>query len=199
MANLYAGEIGVDWKGREYLFRPSLSAIASLGEPDELTEMLARIQAPGVDGFLCALNVMNACYVGDAEDIDKLVGVIRDVRGRLRYVAGAMPQQEVHIIGARLAISGMIGKPKKLKKGADAPSRSLFDPGAFVAAAQAGLGVSASEGWAMTMLELQRALDAKNPDAEDDDDDLTEQEAQDAIDRVHHIRELIEKRRSGGG
>lgn len=185
MANTYAGEIGVTMGGREYLFRPSLSAMATLGTPEEIVEFLVRIQSPGIDGFLSALSILSASYVGDCDDLDRLMGYLKDVNGRLRYVAGAMPQNEIHILGARLSVSGMIGDPKGARgKG---KSATRFDPAEYVGTAQAHLGLSAAEAWHMTMVELQRALDAKFP-SEDKEDELTTEEAQAAVDHVRKMR-----------
>lgn len=187
MANTYAGEIGVSWGDRDYLFRPSLAAMATLGTPPELLDILTRSQSVGVDGFLAALNVLNACYVGDADDLDRLIGCIRDVRGRLRYVMGAMSQHEVHVLGARLAVSGMIGEPKR--RGKDSGKQATgFDPAEFVGAAQAHLGASAHDAWQMTMVELQRALDAKYPPDDDEQDTMTTDDVQATIDRINNIR-----------
>lgn len=190
MANIYAGEIGVTWRGRDFLFRPSLAAIASLGTPDELGELLAQVQSPGVPGFLAALNILNACYVGDSNerDLDRLIGCIRDVRGRLRYVAGGMDQVEVHILGAKLAVAGIVGEPKRQAKGKGKPADTGFDPARFVAVATAHLGTTSAEAWAMTMVELQRALDAKYPPDDKQGDDMTEEDVQATIDIIAAIR-----------
>lgn len=184
MANIYAGEVGVTWGGQEYLFRPSLEAIASLGDPEHILGLLQRVQYFTIDGFVAALAILSACHEGDG-DTAKLVGYLKDVRGRLRYVLGAIPAEEIHILGARLAVNGIIGQPKA-SRGKEKAATS-FDPAEYVGAAQAHLGVSAAEAWQMTMIELQRALDAKFP-PDDKDDGLTVDEAQAAVDHVAAMR-----------
>lgn len=177
MANVHAGEIGITWGERDYLFRPSLAAIGSLGDPAYLGKLLARIQRVDMDGYVCALAVLSACHVCEPADIDRLIGYHREHKGRLRYVMGSMPPAEIHILGVRLAVSGIVGEPKRRGKGDGKPT-SGFDPAEFVGAAQAHLGVSAPEAWAMTMIEFQRAMDAKYPPKEDEPEQMTADEAE---------------------
>lgn len=188
--NVYAGEVCISWGERDYLFRPTLAAMAELGEPAEIVRLLVRVQTPGADGFIAALAVLRACYVGDA-DISPLIGFFKDVRGRLRYVMGALPLQNVHVLGAKLAIAGIVGAPKP-RKGGGKPM-ATFDPAEFVGAAQAHLGISARDAWQMTMLELQRSMDAKFPDAEQKDDQPSEQEAQATVEHIMRLRKRIKE------
>lgn len=193
MANVYAGEVGVAWGERDYLFRPSLAAIASLGDPAYLVSLLRRIQSTGMDGYVAALAMLSACYVGDARDLDRLIGYFREHRGRLRYVMGSMPASDVHIIGARLAVNGMIGEPKRSSKGGKASS--TFNPAEYVGAAQAHLGLSSAEAWQMTMLEFQRAMDAKfPPDEKDKERDAPSAEEAEAA--VAHVMAMRAKKAS---
>lgn len=192
MANTYAGEVGVTWGERDYLFRPSFAAIASLGDPKHLLSMLSRIQREGMDGYIAALAVLDACHVGDG-DLSRLIGYFKEVKSRLRYVLGSMPPSDVHILGARLAVSGMIGEPRVRKGNKDNPA-AYFDPAEFVGAAQAHLGVSADEAWDMTMVEFQRAIDAKFPPSEADKakELPSEAESEAAIAHVMAMRRRIE-------
>lgn len=192
MANTYAGEMGIDWQGREYLFRPSLSAIASLGTPTELVQLLKRCQSAGPDGFLASLSVLLACYQGEPEDLDRLTGYVREHRGRLRFVMGAMQPSEVHIIGARLAVAGMVGEPKRGK--GDGKEAAEFDPAEYVGVAQAHLGMSSTEAWQMTMIELQRAIDAKFPPSEEEKrkEEMPTEEQAEAV--VAHVKALRRQR-----
>lgn len=160
-ANPSAGEVGIDWGEHHLVFRPSLCAIASLGEPEELVGMLQRAQRNDKLGFMTAYRALCACYGGDI-DIDRLTGVFREVRGRLRFVQGAMPYQDVHVLGVKLLVNGMIGKPR-LSEAKGGPAATSFDPAEYVASAVAHLGMSYAEAWDMTMLELQRVIEAKQP------------------------------------
>lgn len=191
-ANTYAGELSITWRGRDYLFRPSLAAMSELGEPEHILNLLNRVQAHGNNGFIAALSVLSACYVGDREDIAPLVGFFKDVRGRLRYVMGVLPLQNVHVLGAKLAIAGIVGAPKPRSSGGK--PMTAFDPSEFVGAAQAHLGLSSAEAWALTMVEFQRSMDAKFPEAEGKrDQQPSEEEAQATVDHIMQLRQRIEE------
>lgn len=193
MANIHSGEIGITWGERDYQFRPSLAAIGSLGDAAYLGKLLARVQRVDMDGYVCALSVLSACYVGDPGDLDRLIGYYREHRGRLRYVMGSMPSAEIHILGVRLAISGIAGEPKRRGKD-NGKASATFDPAEFVGAAQAHLSVSAPEAWQMTMIEFQRAIDAKYPPKEDEPEQITPEEAEALHERVTSIRSRLPKK-----
>lgn len=194
MANTYAGEVAICWRGRDHVFRPTLAAMAELGEPQEIVETLHRVQHPSVDGFVAAMAVLAACYAGDADDLDRLIGCFREVKGRLRYVMGAVPAHDIHVLGARLAISGIVGDPKP-RKGGGTPLREL-DPAEFAGAAQAHLGLSAGDAWQMTMIEFQRAMDAKFPDpkAQKEKDMPSKESAAASVAHVISLRTKAKKR-----
>lgn len=193
-ANPAAGEVGIDWGEHHLVFRPSFCAIASLGEPEELVSLLQRAQRGDKSGFMTAYRALCACYDGDV-DIDKLTGVFREVRGRLRFVQGAMPYQDVHVLGVKLLVNGMIGKPRLSEAKSGSPA-STFDPAEYVASAVAHLGLSYNEAWDMTMLELQRVIEAKQPKK----DGPTMQEAADMESKIKAIRAAkAKKERAGNG
>lgn len=185
MANTYAGEIGVMVGEREYLFRPSLRAIASLGNPREIiSDYLMKLQEQPLERFSdnpwirfeqekiwqsrlyglvqAAIRVMHACYVGNDDADWRLTGYYDERRGKNRWVMGLMPPKNLHVIGTRLLINGVVGDPKPRKGDKSGPARE-FNPAEYVALAQAHLGMSGKDAWDMTMIELQRALDAKFP------------------------------------
>lgn len=176
MANVYAGELGITAGDQDYVFRPSFLAISQLGTPEELLGVLRDVQFEGSysvfpyaahRAYDLALSLLRVCYVGDDQrGLDRLIGCYREVKGRLRYVAGSLPFRDVHVLGARLAVNGMVGAPRKSKQGGKPSKR--FDPAEFVAAAQAHLGMSPADAWQMTMIEFQRAMEAKYPPSEDD-------------------------------
>lgn len=191
-ANVYAGELSITWQGRDWLFRPTLAAMAELGEPEHIVHLLGRVQSPGADGFISALSVLRACYVGE-DDISPLIGFFKDVRGRLRYVKGAMPLQNVHVLGAKLAITGIVGEPKPRKSSGKA--MTAFDPAEFAGAAQAHLGLSPRDAWSLTMIEFQRAMDAKFPKADSKKSEQpTEEEAAATIKHIMRLRRRIQDR-----
>ena len=161
-ANPYAGEVGVSVGAEDYVFRPSFFAIASLGDPKELPGLYADSHSTDKKGFLSALTALYACC---DRDPSRLVGFFKDVRGDMRYVAGAMPVSDVQVLGSKLLYNGMIGAPSTNKGGR--PS-TKFETSEYVGAAVAHLGISFDEAWRMTMVEFQQAMRAKFPDAEKD-------------------------------
>jgi hypothetical protein len=175
-ANPYQGEVGVDWEGRHFVFRPSFLALTKLGTPKELVDMLNKVQQHTRAGFVVALAVLDRCYKGRRGTADRITGHYRDDKGKVVYAPGAMSADEVRIIGARLLINGMVGKPGA--SAAAARPCKEFDPAEFIAAAVAHLQMRPRDAERMTMLEFQKAMDAKfpkeKPDVPDQDgyDDL---------------------------
>lgn len=156
-ANPYAGEAGVTWEGRDYVFRPSFASIATLSDdPNDLAQMFYDVQRTdtGKVGFVTAVAVLHATCEGN---IDKLVGFFKDVRGRLKFVKGALPLRDVHVLGVHVLMMGMAGKPDDSAK-RTASKMGSFDPCEYVAAAIKALNMQPSEAWQMTMVELQQAL-----------------------------------------
>ncbi|WNL43798.1 DUF6246 family protein [Halomonas sp. PAMB 3264] len=66
----------------------------------------------------------------------------------------ALPLQNVYVLGAGLAVAGIVGAPKP-RKGGGKPMNA-FDSAEFVAAVQTHLGLSAREVWSLTMIKFQR-------------------------------------------
>ena len=173
MANLLAGEVGINVNGREYLFRPSFYALSQIADtPQELQQAFNDIQTVNENGFSIALRVLQSCCV---DDVSRITGCYRPVMitykhpwlppqrtERIRFVQGRMPPQNAHVLGARLLINGMCGDQKDT-------GEPLYDDGSgfnvaeFVGMATAHLGVSVAEAWQMTMHEFQAAMRAKFP------------------------------------
>lgn len=162
-ANPYAGEVGVSVGAEDYVFRPSFFAIAALGDPGELPGLYADSHVQTKKGFTVALAALYQCCDRDPSGS---VGHFKDVKGALRYVAGAMPVRDVQVLGCKLLYNGMVGAPSKVKNGGQS---SKFDPAEYVGAAVAHLGMSFDEAWQMTMVEFQQAMRSKFPDAEKQD------------------------------
>lgn len=194
-ANVYAGELGVDWGEHEYVFRPSFRALANLGDKHRLLTLLNRVQQPTRHGFITALNVLDAFYTGDRVQLDRLIGVHRPVRDRLRYVQGRMPFENVHALGARLLVNAIVGDPTRKGEKSKGGKVSSFDPSEFVGTAQAHLAVSAADAWDMTMIEFQRAMDAKYPPKEEEKQKEmpSEEEAQSVVAYIEAFRKRQRK------
>lgn len=152
------GEISIH-AGRDVLLRPSLAAIASLGEPREIVETFARVMA---GDHMDSLGVLFACADEDVSDIFGAYEVRDDV---IRYVPGTAPAAHIVPLAQCLMRHGVVGVAKPLPRRADAEDQYLteFDAKEHAALAMAHLGLTEREAWNMTMTGLVAALRAKFP------------------------------------
>lgn len=161
-ANKHVGEIGIASGGRDYVFRPSFYALAQIGDEKELVDIYNRLAYSGFNEFVNALNILSACYTGeDKSDLFKLLGFFKDVKGRLRFVLGAVPVDDIYTLASILMQNGMIGRPKKTGQGEESKT---FSPAEYVGAANAHFGIQPDQAWKMTMIEFQQSMYAKYPD-----------------------------------
>lgn len=167
------GEIGVYLGEKEYLFRPSLSAIESLGSPRKIVELYALLfSSPQINPFWpvnsyrswerevisVAYDVLVACC---NEDVTPLVGCMGSKWGS--FVSGAMPSMDMVHLARSLMTDGIIGIRSNLRP-AKKPEEEYtpeFKAKEFVAQAVAHLGVSSEEAWNMTMTEFAGAMQSK--------------------------------------
>jgi hypothetical protein len=166
-ANIHIGEQAVHVWGRDFVFRPLFYRVAQLGTPKEILDIFNQAQTVGDDGFIAAWRVM--AEFCDDENIDNLIGYFYycEKLNRLRYVRGKMPIEDIHIIGASLITDALIGRPTnsdKVKASKEAPSTE-FNPAEFVAIGNAHF--SGIDWWGKTMIELQQAIKAHNPEKEE--------------------------------
>lgn len=145
--------------GRDVLLRPSLAAIASLGEPREIVEVFARVMA---GDFMDSLGVVFACA---DEDVSDLFGFYEVRDDAFRYTPGAAPAAHVVPLAQCLMRHGVVGVAKPLPRRAGAEDQYLteFDAREHAALAMAHLGLTEREAWNMTMTGLVAALRAKFP------------------------------------
>lgn len=193
MANTAIGEAAIYHDGAEYLLRPSFSAMQQIGTPDDIeqaaldvynalckclsAEPLARHEiAP------CAF-VLHCCAVTDLPP--ELVGQVND---DLSWQFGAMSTIDLCTIAHQMVSYGINGKPDKdrlafaarqaAKEGA---TGGKFDPLEYIGSAVAHLGLSTADAWALTMVEFQRAIDAKFPLDKKHKNQLTKEELRAAM------------------
>jgi hypothetical protein len=168
------GEIGVSVGESDYLFRPSLSAMDSLGSPSEIvTKFGILFSAPRLNPIwprnsyrawerelmATAYDVLAACC--DA-DVTPLLGHMGSKWGS--FVPGAMPSQDMVHIARSLMKHGVVGlKPegRPIKKSEKSEYSNEFKAREFVSQAVAHLGLSSSEAWTLTMTEFSGAMQAK--------------------------------------
>lgn len=191
MVNTHIGECAIHLEGgRDIVFRPTFLRVAQLGSPSEILELFTAVQMPNDDGFIAAYRAL--CVFADEEDINDVIGyfypALRNGRLKFKYKAGLCPMQDLHVIGCKLMQDAIIGRPTqsdKRKASRERPAKT-FDPAEFVAIGDAHLG--GRDWWVSTMVQLQKALKAKNPDKEEDDGLMTKDEQKDLFDTIDKIK-----------
>lgn len=167
------GEIGVSVGERDYLFRPSLSAMDSLGSPPEIVEKFTILFEPPkinpiwpVQSYRAwerevaatAYDVLAAC---SDEDVTPLLGHMGTRWSS--FVMGAMPVEDMIHLARSLIRHGIIGlKPEGLlAKPPEEEYTSEFKAREFVSQAVAHLGMSTADAWNLTMTEFSGAMQSK--------------------------------------
>lgn len=152
------GEISIH-AGRDVLLRPSLAAIASLGEPAEIVETFARVMA---GDHMDSLGVLFACA---DEDVSDLFGWYEPRDDAIRYIPGTASVAHIVPLAQSLMRHGVVGVAKPLPRRADVEQEYMteFDAREHAALAMAHLGLTEREAWNMTMTGLVAALRAKFP------------------------------------
>lgn len=154
----------------EFVFRPSLGRIASLGAPHEIVAMYAALHGPNA--------AKEAAYVlaclCDKDDATPLIGWV-DGDGRH---PGQMPDAEQIIIAQHLMRHGMVGKAKPSTGGGQYSDK--FDAAEYVAAARVHLGLSSADAEALSMTEFQTMFEMKFPQQGDKARDVPSREQYDA-------------------
>jgi hypothetical protein len=173
MANTAVGEVAIYVDGQEYTLRPSFAAMQELGTPDDIQAKLSKCMAAlhaehvTVWDLAACYSVIAAC--GGADIPDSWVGTIAfDDNEKAYWTEGHDPHASLIVIANHLLSYGIAGKPSRarLRKAANAKpsdSKALFDPLEYVGAAIAHLGLNKDDAWNLTMVEFQRAIDAKYP------------------------------------
>ncbi len=172
MTNTLIGEIGIDTKAGSYNFRPSFYNLAQIGTPEEIVNLFNKIQSGNRSSLVTCHNIIESCCVEkpDADSgLDELLGMWLDNGGHIDWLDGELPISDTFVIAITLLKSGLIGKPN-LITGKGKASKE-WDASEYVGAAVAHLNLSTSDAWNMTMIEFQRAIESKFPDAGDKKDD----------------------------
>lgn len=192
-ANTAIGEIGIYAGDADYLLRPSFRAIATLGTPRELVELLALVLGgprhhPLLHGFNRAelnrhfracVDVLAACA---DRDVSALTGYPGERWGSWR--PGAMPAQEIVAVARSLLMHGMVGVLPAAPKVNHAPpptGSEEFDAASYVGLAVAHLGVSERDAWEMTMTSFAQISKAKFPAPKEPGSDAPTEEQHDHV------------------
>lgn len=179
MAITEVGEVGIHLEDENVrvLLRPSLLAMASLGQPEEVVELFARVM--GTDPRIedCAAVLMACCAEEDLEKVSDLVGhpqaIYPPIHRKLHWnavswIPGKMPLQDVLHLARCLLKHGVVGvvksKSKRPKETTiDSGYKEEFDAHSWASVAIAHLGMSEQAAWSMTMTGLLAALNTKFP------------------------------------
>ena len=173
MPRLSVGEFAIHLNGREFLFRPSFSALEKIGTPEEITDafikaQLANPEKPSLYDIINAIIVMSACYVGN-DDIYELIGYTRDGKNSLpKFHYKHIPAHDLIVLAKKLMTDGIVGKPKRKAKASDSGDSSDFSPLEFVSFAAKYFNISMAEAWNLTMIEYQSRYDMEFPEEKED-------------------------------
>ena len=184
MVNTHIGELAIHAGGKDFIFRPLFCRVAELGSAKEIFQLFEDIQSPNVFGFKAALHVLNTFA---DEDPTEAIGEYIDTEGKLTYSHGSCPIQDVHVIGCQILKDAIIGRPTGRDKQKSKSGRPIyeFDPSEFVAVGDAHM--TGKNWWSSTMIELQKAIKAKNPE-EEKDDFMTRDEQRNLFDEIDSIK-----------
>ncbi|MBX2848954.1 MAG: hypothetical protein KTR16_11580 [Acidiferrobacterales bacterium] len=194
MVNAHIGECAIHLKGgRDIVFRPTFLRVAQLGSPEEILKVFNESQIPSDDGFKAAYRAL-VTFADNPDDIDDVIGyfypALRNGKITFKYKAGLCPKEDLHVIGCKLMMDAVIGRPSerdKRKASGSAPAQE-FDPAEFVGIAVAHLGGSNDEWWNSTMIEWYKAVKAKCPDKEEDDNMMSKEEQKALFDEIDRIK-----------
>lgn len=175
-ANFSIGEATAEYGEREYLIRPSFSALAGIGDPSEIDYVVRGCLAaysnlennlsPTVTQLSCCSTMLAAC----SELPIEWLGHWREStinKGKSVWVQSIITINDLVIMANHCVKWGIMGAPKRKPSHlAKEASVGLFDPHEFVAVAMmphdaGGLGQSRAEAWELTMTEFQRACEAR--------------------------------------
>ncbi len=160
MPRLSVGEFSIHLNGREFLFRPSFSALDKIGSPENITDAFIKAQLANKDNpttydIINAMIVLQSCYVGN-DDIYKLIGFTSDSKSGLpKFHYKHVPANDLIVLAKKLMIDGVVGKPKRKPEKSNNDEQSDFNPLEFVSFAAKFFNVSMSEAWDLTMIEYQ--------------------------------------------
>lgn len=159
----HIGEAAVHLNDRVFIFRPSLANIAQLGTPGEIVETFAVVMSDGpwFEQIGAAMKVLYTCCDEFDRDLESLLG--HWVPHPRRYTPGKMQPAVVLAIARQMMLHGVVGDVERQQSSSQGDYKSEFNAGEMAATAQAHLGLSVVEAWAMTMTSLIGTLAAKYP------------------------------------
>lgn len=198
---LSAGELSISTATHDYIFRPSLAAMASLGSPAEIVQLFGVLHSsPEINPFYAAqsfrkwerevinasIDVLSACC---DEDVTPLTGHVGSRYGS--WVSGSIPVDHLPHLARSLMKHGITGDVKMRGKPKSEDYMATFDAKEFVATAMAHLGMAEDDAWNLTMTTFSAAMQSKFGKPENNIDDLLDRhdESMAWLDSVNKLRD----------
>ncbi|ELC0836174.1 hypothetical protein ACBE38_000889 [Klebsiella michiganensis] len=186
------GELGISDSregGRDYVLRPSFEAMARLGEPEEIVKIYAVINGvdaqhlfygcmevfcgipnwmtPVLNSLLdkalsASMLVLQACC---EDDLTGAIGEWCEREGKIVYLPGIMPKEDIVTLAKELMLHGIIGnaKVRRLQRHEAKETTTEFLAAEYIVSAQTHFSMSLSEASKLTMTAFQLLLAAKYP------------------------------------
>ena len=193
MPRLSVGEFSIHLNGREFLFRPSFSALDKIGNPEEITRafILAQIvdpEKPSLYDIINAIVIISSCYAGN-DDVHDLIGFTRDSKSGLpKFHYKHVPAHDLIVLAKKLMIDGVVGKPKRKPEKSKSADNADFNPLEFVSFAAKYFNISMAEAWNLTMIEYQSRYAMEFPETKEDG--MSE-------DKFRALQEQVAKKKAG--
>jgi len=202
MANTAIGEIGIQYNGQGFTLRPSLYNMQQIGTPEEISDTVQLVisaKCRMLAGLPPELPELYACekVIGCCSDADIPAAVFGQPElamldnglSEMRWVDGAETFEAMIGIARALVTAGIAGAPNadrvKVKKSSE---QKPFDPLEYIGCIIAHLGMSTADAWQMTMIEFQRAFDAKFPVTDKEKNHMTQDDTRDLLKRLGKIK-----------
>ncbi|WP_396180162.1 DUF6246 family protein [Flavobacterium sp.] len=198
MANTAIGEIGVHVDGQSYTLRPSLYNLQQIGTPEDIAETVQLVisaKCRMLEGLPPVMHELYACekVICCCSDKEFPAGIfgkpeVQQLPSGLSetvWIDGAETFEAMVGIAQALMISGIAGEPDADRvKHRSSKSQKPFDPLEYVGVIVAHLGLGLTDAWQMTMIEFQRAFDAKFPLSEKEKNRMSQDEARELLVRL---------------
>ncbi|WP_154952874.1 DUF6246 family protein [Klebsiella grimontii] len=186
------GELGISDSregGKDYLLRPSFEAMSRLGDPEEIVKIYAEINGSDVQKLFCdcmeafsgipgwmmsvlnnlsdkilssSMLVLQACC---EDDLTGAIGEWCEIEGKMAYLPGIMPKEDIVTLAKELMLHGIIGnaKVRRLQRHEAKETTTEFLAAEYIVSAQTHFSMSLSEASKLTMTAFQLLLAAKYP------------------------------------
>lgn len=192
------GQQAIKVGNKRYLFTPSFRNIANVSEPKDLISIFHLMTDKDADIVaVCghSNDVMSACAVDDLPD-DLLWSLASSWDGKRTVMKEGLISLSAQIImSADLLYMGMVGNPPKMRQKSSNKEMKEFNCIEYVSIAVAQLGFTPAQAWEITMVDFQKAMEAKYPELFAPKDipnktelDLMSKDADAAIERLNALR-----------